>query len=373
MHQSKRIKRKIHACMGCNCCFHKKKRISKSPAKPTHSWQQSRDLTNKQPHDQDLNSRPAFEFALLKEQEQKQHKNLPSPRGKGQERREYSIPQGQNGHTENEQGTINNAPRHGIVQAKQAQLNSFRLLYSWHLFHSFSFASFKKIRGCELLDRRASAAMAMGARNVLVLALGLAMAATSSAVIYKAGDTSGWTILGNVNYTDWTAKKTFHVGDTIEFQYPKGIHNVLEVKKADYDSCTNSSPIATHTSGDDKIVIKSPGHRFFICGVPGHCAAGQKVDIRVLKPRSSDAPSTAPTASASAPAPAPALAAASPGGGSEPSSASSPPPAATTDSSPDATTTAPEPNANGAGASAGYGLVVVAMALAAVASVLMLQ
>lgn len=144
------------------------------------------------------------------------------------------------------------------------------------------------------------------------------------------------------------------------FRYPQGIHNVLEVKKADYDSCTNSSPIATHTSGDDKITIKSPGHRFFICGVPGHCAAGQKVNIRVLKQRtpSSDAPSTAPTASAPATA--------SPGG-----SASTPSAAASTDSS-SAGTTAPAPNANGAGVYVGYPAV-VAVALAVVASMATLQ
>lgn len=201
--------------------------------------------------------------------------------------------------------------------------------------------------------------MAMSMKSVLVLTLGLAMAATSSAVVYKVGDTSGWTILGNVNYTDWVVNKTFHLGDTIEFQYPQGIHNVLEVKKADYDSCTNSSPISTYTSGDDKITIKRPGHRFFICGVPGHCAAGQKVNIRVLKQRtpSSDAPSTAPTASAPAAA----------SGGS----ASTPSAAASTDSS-SAGTTAPAPNANGAGVYVGYPAV-VAVALAVVASMATLQ
>jgi len=75
----------------------------------------------------------------------------------------------------------------------------------------------------QLLDNRrrdraaGSAAMAaMGMKKgLLVLTLGLAMAATSSAVIYKVGDTSGWTILGNINYTDWTSKKNFRVGDTI--------------------------------------------------------------------------------------------------------------------------------------------------------------
>ncbi|XP_066333263.1 blue copper protein-like [Miscanthus floridulus] len=212
------------------------------------------------------------------------------------------------------------------------------------------------------------AAMGMK-KGLLVLTLGLAMAATSSAVVYKVGDTSGWTILGNVNYTDWTSKKNFRVGDTIEFTYPPGIHNVLEVKKADYDSCTNSTPIATHTSGDDKVVIKSPGHRFFICGVPGHCAAGQKLNIRVLKTRSSDAPSPAPATARSGSAASP-----SPSGSTEPSGASAPPPASSTDSTPDATaTTAPAPNANGAAVSAGHRAVVVAMALAAVASTAMLH
>ncbi|CAN6308818.1 unnamed protein product [Urochloa humidicola] len=205
--------------------------------------------------------------------------------------------------------------------------------------------------------------MAVGMKGLLILTLGLTMAATSSAVIYKVGDNSGWTILGNINYTDWTTKKNFKVGDIIEFKYPQGIHNVLEVNKADYDSCSNSTPIATHTSGDDKIAIKRPGHRFFICGVPGHCAAGQKLNIRVLKQKSSEAPSKAP-----APAPARPAASPSPSGGSEPSAASS------TDSTPDApATAAPAPNANGAGVRAGYRATVLAVALVAAASVAMLQ
>ncbi|CAN6280888.1 unnamed protein product [Urochloa humidicola] len=210
--------------------------------------------------------------------------------------------------------------------------------------------------------------MAVGMKGLLILTLGLTMAATSSAVIYKVGDNSGWTILGNINYTDWTTKKNFKVGDIIEFKYPQGIHNVLEVNKADYDSCSNSTPIATHTSGDDKIAIKRPGHRFFICGVPGHCAAGQKLNIRVLKQKSSEAPSKAP-----APAPARPAASPSPSGGSEPSAAS-PPAASSTDSTPDApATAAPAPNANGAGVRAGYRATVLAVALVAAASVAMLQ
>ncbi|XP_047086275.1 blue copper protein-like [Lolium rigidum] len=208
-----------------------------------------------------------------------------------------------------------------------------------------------------------------GGSAVIAVVLALAgMAATSSAAVYKVGGASGWTILGNVNYTDWAGKNTFHVGDIIEFKYPQGIHNVLEVKKADYNSCTNSTPIATHTSGDDKVTIKSPGHRFFICGVPSHCAAGQKLNVRVLKtqrPRSSDAPSPAPAASASAPAPA----AASPRADGQ--TASTPPAASGTTSDGGATTSAPAPNANGAGiVSAGYPAFA---ALAVAVSMTMLQ
>lgn len=51
---------------------------------------------------------------------------------------------------------------------------------------------------------------------VMALALALAgMVATSSAAVYQVGGSSGWTILGNVNYTDWAGKQTFKVGDVI--------------------------------------------------------------------------------------------------------------------------------------------------------------
>ncbi|XP_065050296.1 uncharacterized protein LOC135680344 [Musa acuminata AAA Group] len=48
------------------------------------------------------------------------------------------------------------------------------------------------------------------------------------------------------------------------FDYSKNIHNVLEVSKADYDACTATSPMATYTSGNDSIAMKTKGHRYFI-------------------------------------------------------------------------------------------------------------
>ncbi|XP_020241884.1 mavicyanin-like [Asparagus officinalis] len=101
--------------------------------------------------------------------------------------------------------------------------------------------------------------------------------------VYKVGDDNGWTILNHVNYTKWASSKTFKVGDQIVFIYNKQFHNVLQVSKEDYHSCNPNSPIATYKSGNDTIPIKRKGHYFFICGAPGHCAAGQSVDIRIPK------------------------------------------------------------------------------------------
>ena len=82
------------------------------------------------------------------------------------------------------------------------------------------------------------------------------------------------------------------------FTYNKQFHNVVAVSKADYKNCDASKPIATWSTGNDSVVLKTAGHHYFLCGFPGHCAAGQKVDIRIAT--SSDAPSAAPTPEPSA-------------------------------------------------------------------------
>lgn len=82
------------------------------------------------------------------------------------------------------------------------------------------------------------------------------------------------------------------------FQYNSQFHNVMQVSHAEYKSCNASAPIVTHTTGNDSVTITSKGHHFFLCGIPGHCQAGQKVDINVLRVSSSKAPSSsAPSSS----------------------------------------------------------------------------
>ncbi|KAI3874840.1 hypothetical protein MKW98_019413 [Papaver atlanticum] len=117
--------------------------------------------------------------------------------------------------------------------------------------------------------------------------------------VYKVGDDAGWTSVGNFDYHTWSSSKTFDVGDIIYFEYTPGDHNVIEVNHTDYRTCNQSRPVVTYTSGNDSITIKQRGHYYFICGIPGHCEEGQKVDIRVY-PDSSTQPSKA---APSAPAP----------------------------------------------------------------------
>jgi hypothetical protein len=66
------------------------------------------------------------------------------------------------------------------------------------------------------------------------------------------------------------------------FKYARGAHDVLEVSKADYDSCSSSRPLATFQTGDDAVPLPAGGvTRYFICGVPGHCDGGMKLAVRV--------------------------------------------------------------------------------------------
>ncbi|KAH9624515.1 hypothetical protein KSS87_014014 [Heliosperma pusillum] len=225
---------------------------------------------------------------------------------------------------------------------------------------------------------------------VAAIAMMMFFASPAYAGVYKVGDSSGWTTIGNVDYKQWSATKTFRLGDVVGnwwfshemcrksstetdndgkvlvvsgeiwwwcgwwrggccvggvggavvvvlvwsmvtgedmkkkkkkkflvvsgtfwkfwgrdvqsipevFQYNPQFHNVMQVRHAAYKECNASAPIATHTTGNDTITITKHGHYFFLCGVPGHCQTGQKVDIHVLKPvTSTSAPSPSVAAS----------------------------------------------------------------------------
>ncbi|KAM7260486.1 hypothetical protein ACFE04_016227 [Oxalis oulophora] len=122
----------------------------------------------------------------------------------------------------------------------------------------------------------------------------------AAARVYKVGDNSGWTTIGNVDYKQWAATKNFKVGDIIRFEYNAQFHNVMQVTHAMYRACNVSAPLATYTTGNDSVTVTKFGHHYFLCGVPGHCQSGQKVDINVLH-LSGPAPTLGPSSQPSSP------------------------------------------------------------------------
>ncbi|GAU24889.1 hypothetical protein TSUD_116130 [Trifolium subterraneum] len=140
--------------------------------------------------------------------------------------------------------------------------------------------------------------MAMVEKAVVLLMMIMVAAQVSNAAVYKVGDSAGWTTMGNVNYMKWAADKNFQIGDTIVFEYNAQYHNVMRVNRTMYKSCDASAPFKTFTTGNDSIRLTKGGHHFFLCGVPGHCQIGQKVDINIKVPASAKAPKVSPSAPA---------------------------------------------------------------------------
>ncbi|CAN8247577.1 unnamed protein product [Cochlearia groenlandica] len=126
--------------------------------------------------------------------------------------------------------------------------------------------------------------MALNKNNLFFLSLMILVSlfgVSFGGTIHKVGDSQGWTMMG-VNYEDWSSSKTFKVGDTLVFEYNNAYHDVNEVTPHDFESCDPSKPLAKYQTGSDTVKLTKPGFHHFICGVPGHCDIGQKLDILVL-------------------------------------------------------------------------------------------
>ncbi|KAG5629819.1 hypothetical protein H5410_001536, partial [Solanum commersonii] len=150
---------------------------------------------------------------------------------------------------------------------------------------------------------------------LVVLVVMMAAWGSAMATVYQVGDLAGWTF--NYNYNELAFFKQFQAGDTLAmtffgktmlvvlmvvmaasgsamatvyqvgdlagFNYDPQLHNVMQVDINDYNSCTASNPLATFNSGSDSITLDTPdGDYFFICGIPGHCASGLKLHIKVI-------------------------------------------------------------------------------------------
>ncbi|VFQ61188.1 unnamed protein product [Cuscuta campestris] len=121
---------------------------------------------------------------------------------------------------------------------------------------------------------------------------------------YTVGDGSGWIIPppgGNSLYQTWAANKTFKVGDSLVFNFTTGRHNVAEVTKASFNSCSTTA--AANATGPVTIRIGDPGEHYYICTVGTHCSLGQKLAIVNVSGEAAGPAATPPPAASSPPPP----------------------------------------------------------------------
>ncbi|PIN18336.1 hypothetical protein CDL12_08996 [Handroanthus impetiginosus] len=120
--------------------------------------------------------------------------------------------------------------------------------------------------------------------TIAIFSMNMAKAAN-----YTVGGTNG----GWDQATDlatWASSQTFFTGDNLIFTYAIN-HDVTEVSKGDFASCSASNPLEpSHTGGSAVITLTSAGRRYFICSTAGHCVSGMKVEINTLA--SAPSPST---------------------------------------------------------------------------------
>uniref|UniRef100_A0A0E0F578 Phytocyanin domain-containing protein n=1 Tax=Oryza meridionalis TaxID=40149 RepID=A0A0E0F578_9ORYZ len=121
----------------------------------------------------------------------------------------------------------------------------------------------------------------MGRYSVGLVVLGLLAFAFSTTVLaetHVVGDSDGWDF--SVSFDSWADGKVFAAGDTLVFNYKPGAHNVLAVDAATYRSCKvgSSADSVAAATGTASFLLKK-GVNYYICGVPGHCAAGMKLRV----------------------------------------------------------------------------------------------
>ncbi|PWZ14804.1 Uclacyanin 1 [Zea mays] len=140
-------------------------------------------------------------------------------------------------------------------------------------------------------------------KQALLLAAVACLASLASATQWTVGDEGGWR--ARLNETAWTDGKTFTVGDTLLFVYPKEKHTVVKVGKDAFAACDLSAnlQLGNWTSGSDVVTLDQPGMAWFICNKPTHCLNGMKLAIDVVGGTSGPAPMPFPGVPAVAPSP----------------------------------------------------------------------
>ncbi|XP_057768056.1 cucumber peeling cupredoxin-like [Salvia miltiorrhiza] len=186
--------------------------------------------------------------------------------------------------------------------------------------------------------------MGLDGRGFLVAVLvAAALVGKASAATYIVGDSLGWSIPSSpTDYATWASRHVFTSGDVLVFNFITGQHDVAEVSKAAFDSCSSTAPLVLATVGPWNTTLNATGEHHYICTFGTHCSLGQKLAINVTaasSPSPSPAPSP-PVVPTPAPAPAPGVAPTPPG---SPSPSPTPTPTPTPAPTPGSPSSSPSP------------------------------
>ncbi|XP_023004735.1 uncharacterized protein LOC111497949 [Cucurbita maxima] len=124
-------------------------------------------------------------------------------------------------------------------------------------------------------------------------------------VTHVVGDAVGWTVPqgGAAFYTNWAARNTFAVGDSLVFNFRPEVHDVERVTKRSFDICSDDDEIGDSIdSSPATIVLTSPGAHYYISTENQDCELGQKLAINVVATRSNVPATSIATSPSSGPA-----------------------------------------------------------------------
>ncbi|KAJ7525588.1 hypothetical protein O6H91_17G057700 [Diphasiastrum complanatum] len=111
--------------------------------------------------------------------------------------------------------------------------------------------------------------------------------ATASPTTYTVGGASGWMTPDPIthlpNYTAWALTNTYHVGDSLLFNFLANIHTVIRVNTTDYLACTALAPIGgmVYTNGSVTIPLTTAGNWYFLSNASTDCTDGMEFGVAV--------------------------------------------------------------------------------------------
>nr|DAD33831.1 TPA_asm: hypothetical protein HUJ06_012682 [Nelumbo nucifera] len=120
---------------------------------------------------------------------------------------------------------------------------------------------------------------AWAVKAIFVIVLLLILFRCVSATDHTVGENAGWEL--GTDMQKWSSSRNFFTGDNLVFIYKQN-HNVIEVKEGAFTDCQITDPVHTYNDARTVIPLDRPGTRYFICGMPGHCALGLKIQVDVL-------------------------------------------------------------------------------------------